>query len=327
MKKLRILFIVVLFLLTSSCENEKETVKPQNPLRNISEVKMQSFDLDTTSLKEIVGQKGTKILFRRDVFDVNESQKITLELKEFYDFEELLLNNINTITEKGELLESSGVIYLDFKSDGKSLSLKENEKIGITFPDDRVGTNGIYSASVDTLNQFTWKEQEVYVTIMEFDEEYGIELEKSIPRDSLRYYLREIDTLIPEMLPGQTRVPNYNITGRVFLDKLKWINIDVVVKPDYLVNFELVPNLKELDYLKVYFVYNDINSFISRFRWTDNLEFKNIPVKNKTDLVVLGVAEDIIYSTKVNLNKINSSTIDVILKESTIDEVRDLLKP
>ncbi len=140
MKNLLTISIISLILAFSiSCKDDKKVeLKPENYLQELNEVELQIFELDTISFSKIEGKNGTEIWFKREAFEVNDNQKITVQLKEFYDFKELIFNNINTITNKGELLESSGVIYLDFLADGKSLKLKENNRIGVKFPENRL---------------------------------------------------------------------------------------------------------------------------------------------------------------------------------------------
>jgi hypothetical protein len=168
MKKLLAISIISLILaFTVSCKKDKKVeLKPENYLQELNEVELQIFELDTISFSKIEGKNGTEIWFRREAFEVNENQKITIELREFYDFKELIFNNINTITNKGELLESSGVIYLDFLADGKSLKLKGDNRIGVKFPENRLQNNNIYSGTKDSLNRFAWIEEEIFVGIL-----------------------------------------------------------------------------------------------------------------------------------------------------------------
>lgn len=119
MKNLTILIcILLIFGLFTNCEREKQEFQPTNHLQKFSQVESQIFELDNTSWQLVRGKLGTEIYFVRDNFEIEENHKITLELKEFYDSEELLYNNINTITNKNELLESNGVIFIDFKTNG-----------------------------------------------------------------------------------------------------------------------------------------------------------------------------------------------------------------
>lgn len=325
MKNFLIVELILFFLLFSiSCREEKNVeLKPENYLQNFSKVKLQTFDLDTTSLSEIEGENGTKIWFRREAFKVRENQKIMMELKEFYHFEELVLNNINTITSQGELLESSGVIYLDFLADGKSLNLKKDERIGILFPENRLDGNNIYNGAIDTLNRFAWSEEETYVGVMEYDRFYGIDLLKIIPRDSLEFYYQDI---IPETVPGQVESDFFNITGSIFLNRFKWINIDVLTSPDRLIDFELLPTDNNLENLSVYFHYSNLNSFVSDYRTIDNLKFKDIPIKNQTSLMVIGKANEKIYAATVNLTDVSASEIEINFKETNINKIIELLK-
>jgi hypothetical protein len=240
------------------CEEEKNIeFNPKNNLQGFSNVKLQSQTFELDSIYMIVqGKLGTRIWFIRDQFKVEENQKITVELKEFYDFNELLLNNINTLTDKGELLESSGVIYLDFLSDGKSLELKKNQRIDVRFPENRMKNNGIYYAKTDSLNQFKWtKEDTLYTSILQYNQDFGIEMLKTIRLDSLPYYQR-LDSLESELQK------NSKHSDRMMLNKFKWINVDKVISPDYFMNFDLeIENSKLL--VVIFYTTIKILSFLS----------------------------------------------------------------
>lgn len=290
-------------------------------MQELSEVELQTFELDTISFSEIKGKNGTKILFTREAFEVTENQKITIELKEFYDFKELVLNNINTITNKGELLESSGVIYLDFKGDGKSLKLKKNNRIGIKFPENRLQGNNIYSGTIDSLNQFKWTEEQIFVGVMVFNQEYAIDVLKIIPRDSLEFYYQDI----PETIPGQAESDFFNITGAIYLNRFEWINIDVVISPERLISFELIPTNDDLENYNIYFTYSDINSFVSDIRTKNNLVFEDIPVKNKTNLIIISKSNEKFYVDKVNLSEVFEDKIEINFKDTNLDEIRKLV--
>jgi hypothetical protein len=323
MKKLLAISIISLILaFTVSCKKDKKVeLKPENYLQELNEVELQIFELDTISFSKIEGKNGTEIWFRREAFEVNENQKITIELREFYDFKELIFNNINTITNKGELLESSGVIYLDFLADGKSLKLKGDNRIGVKFPENRLQNNNIYSGTKDSLNRFAWIEEEIFVGIMQFNQEYAIDVLKIIPRDSLEFYYQDI----PETIPGQAESDFFNITGAIYLNRFKWINLDYITSPERLIDFELIPANDDLENLNIYFTYSEINSFVSDFRTIDNLVFEKIPIKNQTSLIIIGKSNERFFVDKINLSELNDDKVKINFREKSLKEIRKLV--
>lgn len=322
MKQAFLLFFVLLVFQFTACKEEPLVFKAINHLERFSTIKEQKFQLDTTSFSVIEGQNGTVIWFERDALDINSNERITMVLKEFYDFEELILNNINTITQNGQLLESSGVIYLDFMSEGSSVPLKEGKRIGIRFPDNRLNGNNLYTASVDSLNQFKWNEEEIYVGIMQYDEEYAIDLLKIIPQDSLEYFTG----IIPEMIPGQSDTIFLGNNGSIYINQLKWINIDQVILPDRKISFELVTS-DNLENINVYFLYKNLNSFISEYRTIDSLMFNEIPIKDTTHLVAISRLDDKFFADKIYLSEITEKSIKLNFKEVDSIELQKILSP
>ena len=79
--KNRILLYFLVSISIFSCKKDTPEFRPTNPFDNILVIEKQFFDLDTLINKKIIGEKGTKIYFNREDFDINENDKVTLELK------------------------------------------------------------------------------------------------------------------------------------------------------------------------------------------------------------------------------------------------------
>jgi hypothetical protein len=126
MKK-QILTYFLVSISVFSCKKDIAKFEPTNPFEKVVLVESQVFDLDTIGVKEIIGEKGTKIYFNREDFEIGKNDKVSVELKEYYNRLELISDNLNTITDKNELLESNGVIFLKFKSGDKELKLKDKK--------------------------------------------------------------------------------------------------------------------------------------------------------------------------------------------------------
>ncbi len=313
--------IFSIFLFSISCEEDKiEEFNPKNHLLEFSNVKLQSQTFELDSIYMIVqGELGTRIWFTREQFEIEENQKITVELKEFYDFNELLFNNINTVTDKGELLESSGVIYLDFLANGKSLELKNDERIHVRFPQNRMANNDIYFAKTDSINQFVWTREDIsYTTILKYNQAFGIDMLKTVRMDSLPYY-RRLDSLESELRESSW------LTDRMVLNKFKWINIDKVITPDYFVNFNLEIENSELGTFSCYFLYDNQDSFISQYRIENDMSFKNIPIKNKTRLLVIAKEKNNFYAQKIELDS-TQSVLKMMLKKMDTLQLKKLMQ-
>ena len=312
--------LVSTLLFSVSCGDDKIVeFNPVNHLKQFSQVALQSktFELDSIYMV-FKGKDGTTIYFARDQFEIEENQKITVALKEFYSFKELIYNNINTVTNKGELLKSSGVIYLDFLTNGKSLKLKEGERIEVQFPENRLRNNNIYYGKIDSINQFKWTEEDsLFTTILQYDRTYAIELAKVIPMDSLPYY-RRLDSLLTEQLES------YAASDRIVINRFKWINIDKVIAPDYLMNFDLSVQNTKLDNFSFYITYEDQNSFISEYRTKEYLDFKKIPIKGKTQLIAVAKKGGNFFAKKVELDS-SQKKLGIMLKEMDTIQLKSLM--
>lgn len=326
MKKI-ILFIVITICF-SNCKKEKVVLNPRNNLKEFSEIEEQFFNLDTLETFRIKGEFGTEIIFIREDFKVQKGEKLTAELIEIYDFNELLYNNINTITSDNELLESSGVIYLNFKSNSNNVTLKDGKSLQVNFPNDLLKKNKLYTADINDINQFKWVEEKQTDTIFGIIRGGGLFEEVVISKDSIEFYknFNQEVTGSPtfEDLLGETdslSIVRYSNIG--LFKNLGWINVDKIIQPEFKLDFNLTED-KEIDNLSFYFIYENLNSFISDYRTRDNLFFRDIPIKNKTELIILGNQKDKLYADKIILNEVNqNSSIKINLREMTKEEIKE----
>jgi len=322
MKSVYYLVVGIIFLIiVASCNNEKEIYNPKNHLEKFSKSKIQIFDLNTLQSRKIVGDLGTIIYYNRNDFNVSENDTIKLKLRELYSFEELIINNLQTVTNKNELLESSGVIKVNFFVGDKEIYLKKGHSLTIEFPENKLKDNALYIRKKDTINVFSWVLEEQTDTVISVNKgtKYApIKVEVKISKDSINKYNTydiQLDTI-------QEKFRNI-----AFFSNLNWINIDKIVQEDYRISFQLNSNIKNLNNYSIYIVYDNLNSFLSEHRSPNDLNFENIKIKNKTYLVVLANNKEDFYSDKVLLNNlINNKEIELDLKRTTEDNFVQLLK-
>ncbi|NLP59493.1 hypothetical protein HGB55_15070 [Lutibacter sp. B1] len=327
MKKI-ILLILSFTVILTSCKKEEIKLIPKNHLLEFDKSEIQLFKLDTLDVFEIIGKKGTKIIFNRENFNVSENDKITAELTELYDFNEILFKNINTVTDKGELLETSGVIKIEFKSNNQNLSLKENSSLIIEFPNNILKSNSLFTADLNEFNQVKWKEEKQNDTLFNLTVGGGIWKEIIIQKDSISFY-KKINLkgtgfeTIQEAWPEFSQLERINSIG--LFKNLGWINIDKIINPDYFATFELISNNKKIENLTVYFVYENLNSFISDYRTIERLNFENIPIKNSTRILIIGEYEDNLFADNIILNEFKNKTkIKMNLKVMTEEQIKNM---
>ncbi len=336
--------ILVFFLVSISifsCKKDIVEFQPANPFENIVLVEKQTFELDTIKNNEIIGINGTKIYFNRDDFDLNKNEKVTVELKEYYSRLELMSENLNTVTDKNELLESNGVIYLNFKVADKKINLKKDKKLKLKFAKEFRTEDRIFNGILDSLNQIRWiKKDTTYIMFEELDsiltKRYGgvVTLkEKLIRLDSLEYYrnlnqskllninrINEVDSLIEFGEYDWLRYPP------ILIDEFGWINVDKILYPDFKISFNLKIDKKNLPYYTAFITYKNLNSFISEYRDINNTSFVDIPIKSVTSLVVVGKTNDSYFSKKIILDQNSSGDLEINLKKTDSTELKDLIK-
>ena len=326
MKKKHLL-LILLIILIGSCKKDIVKLSPTMNLKKFSKVKTQKFNLDTISYLVIDGENGTKIHYKRKDFNVSENQKVILVLKELYDFEDLFFNNINTITDKNELLESSGVLSISFMTDDKKIKLKENSFLKIEIPEGRLMNNDIFSAKIDTLNKVEWVELNgpkaitQDIGVIEQRGRITVEVQKT---DTISYtvgdYYKADSLDNPIFYKNQMLVEN-----TIYLNTLGWINIDKYRDNVSYTSFELEIDKKNVDNFKVYTVYKNLNSFTSLFYINNSLKFDNVPyLKDSTSIITVGFKNDKIYADKVKL--IENKKIAVNLKEIDSIGIRKMLQ-
>ncbi len=319
-----ILIAFSLILILQGCMKENIKIISNNELQKFSKVELQTFELDTIKYLEIEGKNGTIIYYNRDDLKIGENEKVILELKEIYTFEELLFNNINTITENGELLESSGVLFLNFISKDKNIELKENSFVTIKLPKSMSEDDEIFSAKVDSLNQFNWKKEENRLLALFTQTRGRITIITTVPIDSLEYF-QEREKEFQKKYESDSKA--HKVVRDLFYAKLSWTNIDRLLKEVPQISFEINLKNNDIDHLTFYSLYENYNSFYSKYTASDKLTFNNIPyIENATWIVVIGNIGDKIYASKVKLSETINNIMDMTLEEKNEEELLQLMR-
>jgi hypothetical protein len=299
--------LIISSLLVFSCKEDGKDIEnnPFNPLENLDKKESQFFDLDTISLKQITGKYGTKIYYDRTFFDVGKTDQITLELKEFYELRDLVTNNIRTITNENELLESSGVIYLDFKKNGASINLKDSASIKVRFPKELSNQDKLFIGEIDSVGQTSWSELEAKVSFMKFNQKWQIDYLFETTLDSLPYYeelWRKQDSIIIERQENYKEIES-KLNPLFSINKLGWINIDRFVEQTVSKDIKLEITTT-VDGIIVYFIYENLNSFTGYYPYeVDKILLSEVPIVDETNMVIVGQKNDKLYARKIKLGE------------------------
>ncbi len=328
-KKTFLTILFILSLILHSCEKKESIYSPKNHLKGLSKIENQTFDLDTIHTKTITGKYGTKIHFRRELFAVAKNEIITLTLKEFYSFDQLLLNSISTITSDNKLLESSGVIKINFYAGGKEINLKSQNYLQVEFPDERMKNNNIYIGEIDSLTGFAWSLQQLKDTLIIVNKgttRERIILEQWIDKDSVKIYLDNLSELEKQRRKNWEKKSSFE--NSVYLTQLNWINIDRLVNEEYSLSFNLKNKKVEIEDYTYYILYENLNSILTIYKKpSEILNFEEIKIKGNTSLFILGHIDGNFFSQKILLNELkNNSTIKLNLKKTEKEEIIKVLK-
>lgn len=152
-------YILLLSITIFSCQKEKSSLPiEKNSIAISSQLKTEKLQTIEFFLKNdtlISGKEGTEIWITKDLFENYTNGKITFELKEFYSKEDMILNSLSTVTNKDELLESSGMFYINFKEEGKQLKIKKGKSYEVTIPNKPLADSNIYYNDNDSI--FRWE--------------------------------------------------------------------------------------------------------------------------------------------------------------------------
>lgn len=328
--KLQYLLLISLTILFFNCKTDKlEPFVPENHLASFQTEKPQFFDLDTLDYKTIIGKHGTKIIYYRELFDTIYKYPIQLELIELYDFKEILYRNIPTITTKDELLETSGVLKIKFTSNGKELEIREGQKLLIYPPTGKLKNNDIFLSEKDSITNIKWNITDQNYVSKSILLGGGISKRIYIPFDSLseneksRIKSNQIINA-DELIHLELR----NDLNSFILESIKekWINIDKFIQPEKRISFNIEENIDFSGY-NTYVQYEDLNSFLSYTVTEDMLTLKNIPIKGRVNLIVVGRNLEEIFFDKISLNSISdNSQIKLNMKKTSKYDLKKLFE-
>ncbi len=162
-------FILLCSVLIFSCQKEKTSLPiEKNSITISSQLKTDKLQTIEFILKNdtlISGKEGTKIWITKDLFENYTNGKITFELKEFYSKEDMILNGLSTVTNKDELLESSGMFYFNFKEEGKQLKIKRGKSYEVTIPNKPLEESNIYYNDNDSIFKWELSNNKLYTEI------------------------------------------------------------------------------------------------------------------------------------------------------------------
>lgn len=244
---------LLLFLFACQKENSKTAIDLHKEIcKDLFSANntLQTIKFKLTSDTLIIGKKGTGVWINKDLFENYSGGIITMHLKEVYTKEDVILNGLSTLTDKDELLETSGMLYINFLENKKNLVIKRNKKINIEPKSNITPNSNIYSIKNDSIFKWTLnKNDTIYTIIPDFVRNFQFGLipgenlagafVKEIPLEKLRQTIIDdslrLTKLIEDKKVTDSILFNFNDSFRYefSVSDLGWINIDLLLKKNY----------------------------------------------------------------------------------------------
>lgn len=348
MKNFILILASLLFLVscdkesTSNLNHIKENLKTDNLSTN-------EFVLKNDTV--IAGKLGTEVLIPQDLFENYKKGKIKMELKEFYSKEDMILNSLSTVTDKDELLESSGMLYLNFTEEGKQLIIKKGKNYKVILPEEVLENSNIYSNNNDSI--FKWKldSEQLKISFPDVIKNYQYRISvdktgkggffKETIADSLKIVQKNDSLKLVEIISKNLKsdvltdfeysaLKNINYLYEVesniltfSFSKLNWINIDKLVDFEIEKNFHFKVDSKFKEYL-INIIYLDSKSFINEYFISENNKL-NVKIKGKIKIVIYTNDNKNIYYDTFYIDKNSKTDFEVNLKETSLDRLKQIL--
>lgn len=176
MKFIHLVILALSTVLFFSCQNsnnietddnmDPELAKKElfNKVYTSDNLESQIFRINSEKDTSVVTKNGTIYRIYNNSFESIDGSKIPtsieIEIKEAITPLDFVLANLTTLTDKNELLESGGMIYINATSNGKQLKISAEKEIGIMLPNDSVKDDMSIYEGTKNENGVSWSEPE-----------------------------------------------------------------------------------------------------------------------------------------------------------------------
>jgi len=363
MKKLSTLLLVAIIAFASCNQQEDKTEFSQEDFLATESSKLNEFlkkfeepsqSFHATSNKRILIKcnQGTNIVIDpSDLVTENGDaigSNIDIEVKELFNQRQFVSAGVQTISD-GNLLVSGGALYISVTSDGQKLKLKEGKTYSVQLPKLSEEEMGLFYGQFDNTNGMNWKQADQVFVLprrpdmdttsggdRNSDSGYEVIVVTGTGkfRDTVRSTMKNLSSEQITKLEHETEMAG-KVYAPIDLKKFGWINCDYFYKydaPGTNVQFTITNNAEEVNYIKVYMVFKDINSVMqsSYYIWNNKIEksdFNNIPVDMSVRFFGVGYQHGKIFATLTSETKITSNHDEKLtLKEMNEQEFKNLIE-
>ncbi len=322
MRQLTYILIALVFLSCKSDYKESKVFNLSKKFENQNYEYHFLSNLDTI----LISKKGNKYFLNNNSFKKYEKDTIEVRIFEFFEKSNLIKNNIRTLTEKGELLESKGVIKIEFYTNSEKI--KDDKKIKVVPVSNNYLDCKIYYDSMEDVKQINWKEQSDMLVQIEYpNPNYGfINTIIEIPLDSLEYHTKIRDSIYEKFEISELEKVKSDIITFFSINNNLLINIDKLIdtplKKD--LNFNCKPKDKYEDYI-VYVIYENLNSFVSFYLTGNDLTIKQLPITGNAKGIIVTYADDKVLYDEFIINENSDNNIKINLKQIELEAFKEIL--
>jgi hypothetical protein len=317
--------------------------RTNNDVYSLYDQEMQEFRLNPFEETTIRTKGGIRIDFQADSFeDVKEYMSVKVQVKEYHQKGDFLMNNLTTHTPNGQMLESGGMMNIIATQGEDTLQLKEDKPMSILFPNRKADDRMQLFSGVEHDTHMAWNQETNDVN--PFSDWYGW---------SKTYYPGTEDTIRRsrwwhEMIGenayriqrtwdienDSTYLDTTDVASEVFLNdimqestKLGWINCDRFYddsrpKVDFIVQIDedFIPSMN--------IVFKEVNSIMPyTYREDNRLVFANVP--SNAAIQIIGLFKDkeedkIHFASKPSSVRPKSPT-SVSFRIASADEIKKQL--
>jgi hypothetical protein len=341
MKTIKYSVIGIILWLTFSCNQNNSTDENQifsdkvdtslfSSFNDTLFREVQLFEINTSKENYIEGKQGTHVTIPKDCFGKLKGN-VTIEMIECYSIQDMLFNKLTTVTEKGEILVSDGMFYLNAISDnGDTLKVVDKKSIKVQMPTKKIDKEMKIFQGYNSDNFVSWKLLDNKIHFSSKDEGVDtIDVIEEIAFDS---------TTLGVIKYGEAKITYGETKGAEVVDKIRanwilndylfsvtklgWTNCDKFLREG---SKNLTINVgKDVSRTQFYAVYNGAVSIIP-FSIVDSLtiQFKNIPKATSCMIIGLGFKNDIIFFNFKEIAADITTTNFPILNEITREELKE----
>ena len=368
MKNITFLPILFILLFLLSCQSNNQV--QLSPLDNFSQIdemltnlaeKPQTFSVSTSKASNITGKAGTIIHLNPVNLETLDGSplgtQIEIELLEMIDKTDMMLNNAPTVS-NGQLLVTGGAYYINMRSNGQQLRIKEGKGLEVEFPKLSDGKMSLFLGERDSLGQINWvatkekfaaknipdavppkkagrKVQKKYVkksgeigAILDFIE--GDTTAKSGDKEEI---LTEAE--YQEYLKKQKEIAYRRKTYEaISLLNFGWINCDRFMNdPGPKTDIQMIVKDEVITEARFYAIFENIQSVVqtSFIRGLEENPFAsgiiyNIPEGKKVKIIGLTAKADVPYLFESTINTTSDKQVAVSFVASTQTKIRKRMK-